>query len=86
MLICPFHWLTGFNCPFCGAQRMFVALVHGSLTEAFWLNPGLFIGGPLVALWWLWKREVSSRAAMVMLVAAFAWGIVRNIVPTLQTN
>lgn len=65
---------------------MFVALVHGSLTEAFWLNPGLFIGGPLVALWWLWKREVSSRAALVMLVAAFAWGIVRNIVPTLRTN
>ncbi len=81
MLICPFHWLTGLDCPFCGAQRMFLALLHGNFVEAFWLNPGLAIGAPLVGLWWLWKHEISPRAALVMVIIAFAWGIVRNIVP-----
>lgn len=80
MLTCPFHWLTGFDCPFCGAQRMVLTLLHGNLAEAFWLNPGLFVGAPLVGMWWLWRRDISSRAAFVMLCIAFAWGILRNIV------
>lgn len=81
MLICPFHWLTGLDCPFCGAQRMVLSLLHGHVAEAFWLNPGLFIGAPLVGLWWLWKREITPRAAFVMLCITFAWGILRNILP-----
>ena len=79
MLVCPFHLLTGFNCPFCGGQRMVVALLHGQLAEAFWLNPGLAIGAPLVGAWWLWRHEISSQAALVMVGIAFAWGVVRNI-------
>ena len=79
MLPCPFHILTGLNCPFCGAQRMFVALISGHFTAAFWLNPGLAVGAPLVGLWWLWKREISSRAALVILCICIAWGIARNI-------
>lgn len=84
MIICPFHWLTGLNCPLCGAQRMIVALAHGSVAEAFVLNPGLFVGIPLLALWWLWQRELSSRAALVAVGLFFVWGIVRNIVPAFQ--
>ena len=80
MLICPFHWLTGLNCPFCGGQRMVVELFHGNVTEAFWLNPGLAVGTLLVGCWWLWKREISSRAALVMFVIAILWGIIRNII------
>lgn len=82
MLTCPFHWLTGLNCPFCGAQRMVVALLHGHVAEAFWLNPGLAIGAPLVGAWWMWKREISSRAAFVILVFSLIWGVVRNFLPT----
>ena len=80
MLICPFHWLTGFNCPFCGAQRMVLELLHGNVLEAFWLNPGLAVGVLLVGAWWLWKREISSRVALVMLGIAILWGIFRNII------
>ena len=58
---------------------MVVELLHGHLAEAFWLNPGLAIGVPLVALWWLRKRQISSRAALIILLAALAWGILRNI-------
>ena len=79
MLPCPFHLLTGLNCHFCGGQRMVVELLHGHVATAFWLNPALFVGAPLVGVWWLWQREISSRAALVMLCIAIGWGIVRNI-------
>ncbi|MBO4802879.1 MAG: DUF2752 domain-containing protein [Bacteroidaceae bacterium] len=80
MLPCPFHFLTGLDCPFCGAQRMVLALLHGQVSEAFWLNPGLAVGAPLVGAWWWWKGEISSRVAFVLLCLAIVWGILRNIV------
>ena len=85
LLSCPFHMLTGFDCPFCGGQRMVLALLQGHWTEAFWLNPGLAVGAPLVGAWWLWKREITSRAAFVILCIAVAWGVLRNILPISAT-
>ena len=84
MLPCPFHVITGLECPLCGSQRMFWALLHGQWAEAFWLNPGLAIGAPLVGIWWPWKRELSSTAALVILGFVILWGVIRNIVPALQ--
>ncbi len=43
---CPFHDLTGLNCPFCGLTRGFVALAHGDLRRAIEFNamaPAAFI-------------------------------------------
>lgn len=85
MLPCPFHILTGLECPFCGGQRMVLALLQGHWTEAFWLNPGLAVGAPLVGAWWLWKREITSHAAFVILCIAIAWGVLRNILPLCVT-
>lgn len=79
MLSCPFHILTGLNCPFCGAQRMVLALLDGDVASAFWLNPGLAIGAPLVGAWWLWRGQLSPRAAFILLCMTFAWGILRNL-------
>ena len=58
---------------------MMVELLHGHVADAFWLNPGLAIGAPLVGLWWLWQRQISSRAAVVILVATILWGVARNL-------
>ena len=85
MLTCPFHWLTGLDCPFCGAQRMMLALLQGHVAEAFWCNPALFIALPFVLAWWLWKKEISSRTAFVLLCLALVWGVVRNLVPLFAT-
>src|SRR5262245_31252568 len=36
---CPFHLLTGLECPGCGMTRAFAALFTGDLASAFLLNP-----------------------------------------------
>lgn len=36
---CPFHTLTGLNCPGCGTTRGLHQLLHGHLVAAFELNP-----------------------------------------------
>ena len=60
---------------------MVLALIQGRMAEAFWLNPALFVALPLIGAWWLWKRDISPRAAFVFLCLAAAWGIIRNLVP-----
>ena len=81
MLTCPLHWLTGLRCPFCGAQRMVLALWHGHMAEAFWLNPALFVAVPVGLAWWAWhRRNLTGREAFWLLVGALTWGVVRNIV------
>jgi hypothetical protein len=36
---CPFHTLTGLNCPGCGTTRALRQLLHGNVLAAFKLNP-----------------------------------------------
>lgn len=80
MLRCPFHMLTGLDCPMCGGQRMVVALWRGRVWEAFLLNPFLFVAIPAVALWWWHAGRFSPRAAFVLFVLTMVWGVVRNAV------
>lgn len=46
--LCPFHALTGFNCPGCGMTRALVAAWQGRLGDSFALHP---LALPLLALW-----------------------------------
>jgi len=46
---CPFHYLTGLNCPGCGSLRALHALTHGRVVEALGCNPFLVVCLPLVA-------------------------------------
>ena len=47
-LPCPFHAVTGLECPGCGITRLFLALGHGDFRAAFAANPALFFAGPLL--------------------------------------
>ena len=47
MLPCLHKKLFGFDCPGCGGQRALVMLLHGDLTEAFFMYPAIY---PLVLL------------------------------------
>lgn len=41
LLSCPYKQLTGIDCPGCGMQRSFVALLKGEWIQSFILYPAL---------------------------------------------
>jgi hypothetical protein len=87
--LCPFHALTGWDCPLCGGLRAADALVHGRPVTALHDNVLLLVALPLAAGFWaLWLRRslarrpapVLGRAAMVAVVAVLvAFTVVRNL-------
>lgn len=93
MLPCPLHRFTGWECPFCGGQRMMLALLHADWAAAFAYNPFLLCSLPLGGVWLLryffpsftcWKapffaKLCSDRCFFVYLLAALLWGMLRNL-------
>lgn len=47
-LPCPFHLLTGLDCPGCGVTRMCLALLRLDLSAAWSANPGMLVLAPLL--------------------------------------
>jgi hypothetical protein len=45
---CPFHRLTGFDCPGCGSQRAIHHLLHLQVKDAFFSNPLLVPAIPYI--------------------------------------
>jgi hypothetical protein len=93
---CPFKWLTGWNCPFCGGLRMTHDLLHGDLAASINDNVFLLVGIPVLAGWILmrWRRGQSSLpmpAVLTIVVAAVMWTVLRNLpgfplVPTILSG
>ena len=90
---CPFHLLTGWNCPGCGGLRMTHDLLHGDFGAAVVDNVFLLFGLPMLALWLVlrWRSGVPlmpKSAVATVIVAAVTWTVIRNLpgfplVPTL---
>ncbi|NGY63775.1 DUF2752 domain-containing protein [Lentzea sp. NEAU-D13] len=86
---CPFNWLTGLNCPGCGATRMVHALLHGDVVAAWHYNAVLLVLGVPLAVWlfarWTkdrWtgeRRSVPKSVGVAVLVVAAVWGVGRNL-------
>lgn len=47
-LKCPFHYLTGYDCPGCGSQRALFCLLHGDVKGAIHQNLLLVASLPLL--------------------------------------
>jgi hypothetical protein len=82
--LCPFKWLTGWNCPFCGGLRMTHDLLHGDLAASITDNVFLLLGIPLLAGWMLLRRRqghasLPKPAVVLLVVAAAAWTVLRNL-------
>lgn len=67
-LPCPFHAVTGLDCPFCGTTRMAAALLEGDVARAWSYNPPMLVVLPVVALVvgylllaWTLERHVRFR-------------------------
>ena len=94
--LCPFKWLTGWNCPFCGGLRMTHDLLHGNLAASINDNVFLLVGIPMVAGWMLIRRRhgrgaLPIPAVVTITVAAVAWTVLRNLpgfplVPTILSG
>ncbi len=87
--VCPFHQLTGLDCPGCGSTRATHALLHGQLVAALHFNALFVLSLPLFA--WLGLRFVQSGIkgkppvaiqpswVWCYLAAWAAFGILRNL-------
>jgi hypothetical protein len=78
---CPFYYLTGHPCPFCGGTRSFAYMWQGDIADAvrlYPLGPALFAGS-LAAVFGLaagivtgrtWTPNLSSRQWRLLIVWA----------------
>jgi hypothetical protein len=91
-LKCPFHYLTGFDCPGCGSQRAVFCLLHGDVMGAVHQNLLLVASLPLLTIQLGYKAKslitkkdhkwplLYARATPVVLaVITVAYFIVRNL-------
>ena len=88
---CPFHYLTGLDCPACGVQRAAHALLHGDIVTALRYNYFLAISIPyfvavLVTTFGRGKRAQAARCyiqhptvVLIFLALTITWWVVRNI-------
>jgi hypothetical protein len=75
--LCPFHWLTGLDCPLCGFTRSLFALAKGRWTEALRFHALAPLGAAmLLAL--LWRGAWVARLWTAGLAAFLIYGVVRN--------
>lgn len=93
---CPWRWLTGTLCPFCGGTHVGMALLRGDFVAAWAANQFVVVGLAVLALLGLlWTVEATGGAAvrpprvlrwgagrwwLVVGVAALVFAVWRNLV------
>ena len=90
---CPFHLITGLQCPGCGSQRAIHCLLHGDMMEALRFNAFIVVIIPFFLLmavgewynyhpWFDWaNRFINNRYTMITIgVLTIGWWVVRNII------
>ena len=88
--VCPFRYLTGWQCPACGGTRLAYDLLHRDVARAWQDNALLLLVLP-VLLWFLGRWALAGWAGRsyrvvlpryggaVVLVVARAWTLLRNV-------
>lgn len=84
---CLFHKVTGLWCTGCGVTRMVIRLSKLDFIGAFRSNEFVFITLPAILWVWFYEgskfRKVRNVLTWVLLIAALAFGVLRNIFPIL---
>ena len=90
-LKCLLKAITGYDCPFCGAQRAFNALLHGDILAFYEYNPYLVIISPYLIMVLLaaygiipkggrLQKFLYNRYVILFLgILTICWWIFRNI-------
>lgn len=88
---CPFHAITGLQCPGCGVTRLCLALLRQDVAGAWQANAVLLLLLPLLGVLLGYRAVVYVRRGSVptarwetlvwsgMAVVLLLWGIVRNM-------
>ena len=89
---CPWHMLTGTQCPACGFQRALYSLLHGNIIDALSYNYFFIFSIPyallaIVATWYNYNHVFDGLRTFVYhrltlqtyIVLYFGWWIIRNI-------
>ena len=91
-LPCPFHLVTGLNCPGCGVSRMLLSLLRMDLPGAFGYNAGLLCLLPVLLALFLahavrYVRSGSHALGRLgqgtelgLVCVLVLWGLVRNLI------
>lgn len=88
---CPFHALTGFDCPGCGSQRAIHSLLHLDVAAAWRYNALLVISLPFVAGMLFagmfrtryprfYNAMNSRQVILTSLAVILGWSMLRNII------
>jgi hypothetical protein len=90
--LCPFHALTGLQCPGCGGTRAMYQMLHLHFDRAFHLNAMVTVLGPFALAWFAYcyysilRRDhlpevrLSQRAVASLCMLALVYAVVRNTV------
>lgn len=81
---CPFHAVTGLDCPFCGTGRALHQLLHGHVHQAFSLNPLVVALVPVAlvagaSFFGLLRIKVPRWLPVASLVVVLAFTVARNL-------
>lgn len=89
---CPFHYITGLDCPGCGTQRAFHSILHFEFGKAFYYNPLFVVSIPYLLTGFYFeylggnKRYPRIRkflfgrnAIFIVLAIIILYWIIRNI-------
>ena len=89
---CPFHLLTGYDCPGCGTGRALYHILHGKIASGIAYNPILVVALPYIFLLFylqyfggrnrfprLYARLTGRRAIVGILFLFFLYWIARNL-------
>lgn len=91
-LPCPFHALTGLECPGCGVTRMCLALLRLDFAAAWAANPGLLLLSPLILALVGWQAMDYVRTGdhrpgrgqrllgWTLVILVVGYGILRNCI------
>ncbi|MDE6693600.1 MAG: DUF2752 domain-containing protein [Muribaculaceae bacterium] len=85
---CPWHALTGLDCPSCGSTRAFHHILHGEVIRGLGYNPMAPVLWALAAMLMAvcFARPARRASSLVRLLAGayivvyIVWGVVRNLV------
>jgi hypothetical protein len=77
---CLFHLLTGFNCPFCGTTRAFLALGQLKIMKAISFNPLSMILLAVIIIYLCFKKiplwlQYKAWAYLFAFVVVITWAI-----------